>query len=171
MRVRGPHERIAPALQPLFELPQRPNSSVGIFEGASVRALWLGPDRWLLLCPTEQTAELADSINRSLGAWTHLLSDVSDARCGFSLVGAQAREWLSRLVSIDLHPTVFPPASCALTRLVRIPVLLVLIADPPQDGPEFHLYVDRSLSHYAHAWLLDACESPADIQPRGETGG
>lgn len=80
------------------------------------------------------------------------VADVSAARIGFSVSGNGARDLISSMCPLDLDPDVFAPGQCAQSLLARVPVCLFR----PSAQPDYCLYVDRSFSAYARAWLTDA---------------
>jgi heterotetrameric sarcosine oxidase gamma subunit len=82
-------------------------------------ALATGPGAWLLLSPTPGlAARMAGLIT------TASLIDQSHGRALFTLSGPAARDVLSRLCRIDLHPRVFPPGRVAATPLAGLPAIL-----------------------------------------------
>jgi sarcosine oxidase subunit gamma len=120
-------------------------------QAGEVRALWLGPDEWLIGGPAD--ADLVGPLHRALAGVMHQAVEIGDARAVIGLAGANARDVLSKGCSLDLHPTVFRAGACAQTLLGRAGVLLHLLAE---DGPVFDLYVARSYADYLWRWLEDA---------------
>ena len=127
-------------------LPTLPNTWTVLADG---RAIWLGPDEWLL------------TGDRAAGTWEEALRavvdphgaavvDVSDQRTGFRLHGADARELLALGCALDLRPASFPPGSAAQTLLGQSGVLLT------SEGDGFRLAVRTSFAGYVADWLLDA---------------
>ncbi len=137
-------------------LPTQPNTWTALADG---RAVWLGPDEWLL------------TGDRPAGAWEEALRavvgpvggaavDVSDQRTGLLLRGTGARELLAAGCALDLRPASFPPGSAAQTLLGQSGVLLTA-----HDGG-FRLTVRTSFAGYVADWLLDAATEfrPTDQQ-------
>ncbi len=111
------------------EPPLAPNTVRG-------NAIWLGPDEWLVLGGREE--DYPD-------AWAAV--DVSANRVCFELSGEGAEEVLARGCALDLHPSVFPPGSCAQTLVARVEVILL--------RPEvalFRLLVRPSFAHALRSW-------------------
>jgi sarcosine oxidase, subunit gamma len=108
----------------------------------SATILWLGPDQWLW-------------VGEQAPAWPEAVAalDVSDARAVLGLTGPKARDLLARACPLDLHPSAFAPGRCAQTTLARTTMLLHLLADEPDRGASFDLYVARSFADYAWSWL------------------
>jgi sarcosine oxidase subunit gamma len=92
---------------------------------------------------------------RACGSSPDHVANVSGGRVQFELSGRRARTALAKGCSLDLHPRVFGPATCAQTLLAQVPVLIAGGATP--DGTEaFRVWVDVSLTHSRRAWLCDA---------------
>ena len=121
--------------QPGF--PLEPNTTATV-EGKTV--LWLGPNEWLVLGGHEQDYPRAAAA-----------VDVSANRVVLELSGADAVEVLAQGCSLDLHPSVFAPGSCAQTLLARAQVILVC----PEER-RFLVLVRPSFTPYLRAWLEDA---------------
>ena len=115
------------------EPPMAPNTVVG-------DAIWLGPDEWLVLGGHEEDyAELPAAV------------DVSANRVCLELSGEGAADVLAGGCALDLHPTVFPPGTCAQTLLARAQVILYRT-----DEDVFRLLVRPSYADYLHDWFTDA---------------
>jgi sarcosine oxidase subunit gamma len=129
-------------------LPRTPNTWVPAGDG---RLVWLGPDEWLLTspgtAPEALEAELAGALRPSGG----VAVDVSAQRTVLRLGGVRVREVLAKGCSIDLHPRVFTPGSCAQTTLGQAGVVLLALG-----GGEFAVIVRSSFAGYLATWLLDA---------------
>jgi sarcosine oxidase, subunit gamma len=134
-------------------LPGEPNTTAG---RAELTALWLGPDAWLLTCPSDAVAAHVGNLRIALADVHAAITDVSDGRVALRLAGPNAREVLAKGCPLDLHPRAFAPGSCAQSLLAKAAVLLHLLDDDAQGGPTFDLYVARSFAHYLFAWLEDA---------------
>ncbi len=121
------------------DLPGTPNTT------AAGRALWLGPDEWLLA----SEADPAGGLEEALEGQHCAVVDVSEARAVLELSGAGAMEVLASGCRLDLDA--LRPGACAQTALARAHVLL-----EPREGGIWRLYVGRSFEAYARAWLEDA---------------
>ena len=120
------------------ELPKAPNTVSG-------RALWLGPDEWLIVSDSDVTGVLETVLEGEHCA----IVDVSEARAVLELSGPGAPDVLASGCRLDLEA--LRPGSCAQTVLARAHVLL-----EPRKGGVWLLYVGRSFAAYARAWLEDA---------------
>lgn len=119
-------------------------------------ALWIGPDEWLITCPKAHLASLVGTLREALARVHAAVTDVSDGRAVLRVAGPSARALLAKGTPLDLHPRAFKVGSCAGTGLAKASVLLHLVAEEPQDGPAFDVYVGRSFGRYLFAWLEDA---------------
>jgi sarcosine oxidase subunit gamma len=133
---------------PGLELPVRPNTWRPTGAG---RAVWLGPDEWLVtdgtVAPEELEARLRTAVLPAGGA----VVDVSAQRTTIRLAGRHAREVLAKGCSIDLHPRAFPAGTAVQTTLGRAGVVLLAT-----DTDEFAVLVRSSFAGYLAEWLLDA---------------
>ena len=133
-----------------FDLPTAPNTWVPAGGG---RAVWLGPDEWLLSSTTEAPEELEDRIRAAVLPLGGSATDVSAQRIGLRLRGARVRDVLAKGCSIDLHPLVFGRGSSAQTTLGQAGVVLLALSDA---GDDYVLLVRSSFAGYLADWLLDA---------------
>jgi len=126
-------------------------TSCGDVTGAGAhRALWLGPDEWLVVTSTDAVA-LADQLTTALGEDPGLALDLSANRTVLELSGPKARDVLEKGCPVDLHPRSFGAGQAVSTTLARIPVLLW------QTGAESYGLLPRSsFADYVARWLLDA---------------
>ena len=146
----GVMQRLAGSLG--LALPVIPNT---VASKDDHRALWLGPDEWLLVGPDgEQTAlerGLRDALRDAFGSVT----DVSSNRTLLEIRGARARELLAHCVSIDLDERSFAPGRCAQTLLSKAQVII-----ESRGESTFNIYVRTSFASYVADWLVDAAADP-----------
>ena len=143
-------QRLAEALG--FALPVIPNTAAA---KGDRRALWLGPDEWLLVGPGGQREALAQTLRSGLNGALGSIVDVSANRTLLEIRGPNARELLAHGVPIDLDARSFDPSRCAQTLLAKAQVIIERIT----EDPAFHIYVRSSFASYVAGWLLDACLS------------
>jgi sarcosine oxidase subunit gamma len=136
-----------------FALPVVPNTTSSRDDR---RALWLGPDEWLIVGPDGQQEILAQALRNGLNGTVGSIVDVSANRTMLEVGGPQARELLSHGVPIDLDARTFGPDRCAQTLLAKAQVVI-----ERHDEEPFHLYIRSSFAHYAAEWLLDAGSASA----------
>lgn len=111
-------------------------------------ALWLGPDEWLLLAPSDADAT---KLAAALEGLVHSLVDVSDGTEALLLHGAGAALALSAGCPLDLHPDAFPPGMATRTVLGRIGITLWR-----RGAADWWVEVARSQAAYARAFLAEA---------------
>ncbi|WP_164702348.1 sarcosine oxidase subunit gamma [Modestobacter sp. KNN46-3] len=131
-------------------LPTTPNTWVPAGSG---RAVWLGPDEWLLSSTTDTPEELEARIRAAVVPLGGSVTDVSAQRIGLRLTGERVRDVLAKGCSIDLHPRVFGRGSSAQTLLGQAGVVLMALSDA---GDDFVVLVRSSFAGYLADWLLDA---------------
>ena len=134
-----------------LNLPQASNS---VTRGGELRALWLGPNEWLLIGPAGREADLVRSLRASLAGQHAAVTDVSEARTCILVAGPKARELLARGVSLDLHPRVFGPGRCGQTGMAGANVILEQI----DERPSFEIAVLNSFADHLWRWLERAGE-------------
>jgi sarcosine oxidase, subunit gamma len=129
-----------------LDLPQIPNS---VSRNGEFRALWLGPNEWLLIGPAGREADLVRSLRTSLAGQHAGVTDVSEARTCILVAGVKARELLARGISLDLHPRMFGTGRCAQTGLAGANIVLEQI----DDRPGFEIAVLNSFADHLWRWL------------------
>jgi sarcosine oxidase subunit gamma len=127
-------------------LPTLPNTWTVLADG---RAVWLGPDEWLLVGDRPARA-WENALRAVVGPHGGAAVDVSAQRTALRLRGADTRGLLALGCALDLRPASFPPGSAAQTLLGQSGVLITA----EDDG--FHLAVRTSFAGYVADWLLDA---------------
>jgi sarcosine oxidase subunit gamma len=152
LQARGDIEAIQRAVSSVLgqDLPVTANSS----SISTNTVLWLAPRKWLIIFEHGDITAVQRQLKEALAGMPCLVSEVSDARFGIQVSGANARRLLAKVCALDLDPKSFIPGDCAQSQLVRVPLLLHQV----DEIPTYHLFVDRSLAKYAWDWLSDAAE-------------
>ncbi|MEX5719591.1 sarcosine oxidase subunit gamma, partial [Geodermatophilus maliterrae] len=132
------------------DLPTAPDTWVPTGTG---RAVWLGPEEWLLTSSTEAPEDLEVRVRAAVRPLGGSAADVSAQRTVLRLTGARVREVLAKGCSIDLHPRVFGRGRSAQTTLGQAGVVLLALSDA---GEDFALFVRSSFAGHLADWLLDA---------------
>jgi len=132
------------------DLPTVPNTWVPTDTG---RAVWLGPDEWLLTSTAEAPEELEDRVRDAVVPLGGSAANVSAQRITVRLTGERVRDVLARGCAIDLHPRVFGRGSSAQTTLGLAGVVLLALNDA---GDDYLVLVRSSFAGYLADWLLDA---------------
>ncbi|WP_051332767.1 sarcosine oxidase subunit gamma [Cucumibacter marinus] len=118
----------------------------------NITALWLGPDDWLLVTPPGNEAALGTKLSDALTGTHHQLTDVSDYYTAIDVTGAAARDVMSKLMVIDLHPRALKPGMIVATVCAKANVWLHVTGSA--DRPVLRLIVRRS--HADYLWCLIA---------------
>ncbi|MFZ3598259.1 sarcosine oxidase subunit gamma [Streptomyces sp. BH104] len=121
---------------------------------AEVKALWLGPDEWLLVAPAGQAEVLVAGLRSAIGEEFATVTDTSAQRTVLALSGPLLPDVLSQGYAIDLAPGKADAGTCHTTLLAQAGVTVVV----REEGPEaVWLLVRSSFAGYLAAWLADAC--------------
>lgn len=131
-----------------LDLPVAPNTVVA---GNNVRALWLGPDEWLLITEPGGQAALEAAINGQLGDLFAGVTDVSSHYTTIEVAGRDAAELLARGTPLDLHPREFAAGQCAQTLVAKTAATIVKC----EETPVFEVIVRVSFADYLWRWLRD----------------
>jgi sarcosine oxidase, subunit gamma len=118
------------------------------WSGLDPAALWIGPDRWLLVGERQSSEQIISACRARLGDILHAATDSSDALTCFVVEGSGARMLLAMTSGIDFHPSVIGPAHCVCTRIAKLAVVVRSLGDE-----RFELLVERSASRYLHEHL------------------
>jgi sarcosine oxidase subunit gamma len=136
---------------------QLPLASGGLAEGETHRALWLGPDHWLVVTGEGQGPALAASLKDALQGLFAAAVDVSGARMRLRLAGPAARQVLASGCTLDLDPPAFPGSHALQTPVGNATVILhCLDAGQGEAEPMYDLYVPRSQALSFWRWLEHA---------------
>jgi sarcosine oxidase subunit gamma len=143
--VRGPANAAAAHLKVLyaFDISQKPNTAIG----SAIRALWLGPDEWLIVSNATASAMVDGSDREDVS-----ITDVGHGRAALRLSGPDVRNALAKGCPLDLDPRAFPPGRCAQTAIGRISVILDHV-----ERDVFDVYCSRSYAGSFWHWLTKAC--------------
>jgi sarcosine oxidase subunit gamma len=117
-----------------------------------------GPGRWLAIAEDRDEAAGLEAALRRSG----VVTDQSDAYVILDLSGPDARRTLAKGVALDLHPSVFPVGSSAVTMASHIGVTIWLT----DAAPTFRLAVPRSYAASFIHWLKSsAAEFGLNVLP------
>jgi sarcosine oxidase subunit gamma len=93
----------------------------------------------------ENRSAPADILRQTIGAFASV-SDQTDAYGLLTFSGLDARQLLSKLAPIDLHPCVFKVDDVAFTAIAHIGGTLWRLPDQPKGSPVFDLAFPRSMA-------------------------
>ena len=145
LALRAPEKSLAALSRALgVKLPASPKSSV---TKGDRRALWLGPDEWLVIDeggkdPLEDCARVKV---------LHSPVGVSHRNVGISVTGPRAAETINAGCPQDLSLAAFPVGACSRTILGKVEIVLLRDAEDA-----FRVECWRSFSDYVLAFLTDA---------------
>jgi sarcosine oxidase subunit gamma len=138
------------------DLPKAPRTSAS---WGDIKALWLSPDQWLILCGRDKAPVFQAEISKALDGLHSLAVDVSDMRCVIRLEGEGSRETLMKGCSLDLISGEYVPGTVRRVRFAEIAGLLHVVEDNVID-----LYVFRSYADYTWDFLLKAARKGSEVR-------
>src|ERR1700694_4894806 len=130
-----------------FALPVIPNT---VAAKNDRRALWLGPDEWLVVGQDNQGAAIEQALRDGLSGAFGSIVDVSANRTVLEIRGSKACDLLAHGVPIDLDQSTFGADRCAQTMVAKAQVII-----ERRDESAFDLYVRTLFASYVADWLLD----------------
>jgi sarcosine oxidase subunit gamma len=119
----------------------------GSFDGSFL--LGIGPERWLLI-GSDAAASGSRGAALALGDAFEVSVEAGDAWAQFSIRGSAAIEFLAKGCVLDLHPSIFLPGSCAVTRFAQLRCILHRVPGG------YRLLVGRSYASSLAEWLVEA---------------
>jgi len=126
--------------------PTTPNTTA---KAGELKALWLGPNEWLIVGPDARRGEIADQLRAALAGQHTAVTDVSEARTAIAVSGPRARELMAKGTGLDLHPRAFKAGQCAQTAMAQANMTL----DQTDDMPSYDLYILDSFADYLWSWI------------------
>ncbi|WP_427136577.1 sarcosine oxidase subunit gamma [Pseudarthrobacter sp. S9] len=117
--------------------------------------LWMGPEEFLVVAPTEAHESLGgnliQALRSALGDGEGQVVDLSANRTTFELKGPRARAALEKGCSLDLHPRVLKTGTALSTEIGNIPAILWKTGDE-----SYRIFPRASFAYFLGRWLLDA---------------
>jgi sarcosine oxidase, subunit gamma len=139
-----------------FDLPKAPRNSAS---WGDMKALWLSPDQWLILCTRSKITALLAELNAALNKIHSLAVDVSDMRAIIRLEGEGVRETLMKGSSLDLISADYKAGTVRRMRFAEVAALLHIVEENVID-----IYVFRSYAEYTWAFLTNAARKGAEVK-------
>lgn len=139
-----------------FDLPKAPRTSTS---WGDMKALWLSPDQWLILCPGDKAQALTEQLTTTLKTIHSLAVNVSDMRAIIRLEGEHARTTVMKGTSIDLMHDDYPAGTIRRMKFAEVGALLHIVEQDVID-----VYVFRSYADYAWAFLLKAARKGSEVR-------
>jgi len=118
--------------------------------GAEIRALWLGPDRWLLLAADGR--DLEARVRAAAEPAGGVVVDQGHGRAIVRIEGPRARDVLAKGTGIDLHPRSFAEGAVAQTGLFHLSVTI----DRRRGTACFDVHAMRGFAQSLHESLCEA---------------
>jgi sarcosine oxidase subunit gamma len=115
------------------------------------RALWLGPDEWLLKSPTPADY-LAEMLEEASAGLPHAIVDVSATYETLGIKGKGSEFLINHGCPLDLSLDAFKIGKCTRTLLGKTGIILSRV-----ERTTFEIDVARSFSPYAAQFLQQAC--------------
>ena len=131
-------------------LPIQPNTYV---KNDNVKAIWLGPNEWLIT----NNQNLYNNLKNEIGDIQASVTDVSENRTVIRISGEQIFKLLSKFLVLDLEKNLPDESSCAQTLFVKVPVLLVRNNNEKQI-PEIDIFTNRSHANYIYNLIVDGSQ-------------
>ncbi|MBG1232216.1 sarcosine oxidase subunit gamma [Aestuariivirga litoralis] len=138
-----------------IDLPKAPRTSETF---GDVKALWLSPDQWMILCARDKAPALTAQLTEALAGIHSLAVDVSDMRAIIRVEGEGAREVMMKGSSLDFTDDDFKPGYVRRIRFAEIAALFNIVEDNVID-----LYVFRSYAHYTMDFLTKAARKGSEV--------
>lgn len=124
-------------------------TSGGAVGDDTLRLLWTGPDQYLAVSDTLESAALCERLEAAMPQSATAVVDLGQARTVLELQGACAEAVLAKGCPLDLE--MMPPGAATPSVLGHLNVLLHRLADD-----HFRCYVFRSFGLSCHEWLCQA---------------
>ena len=131
-------------------LPIQPNTYV---KNDNVKAIWLGPNEWLIT----NNQNLYNNLKSEIGDMQASVTDVSENRTVIRISGEQIFKLLSKFLVLDLEKNLPDESSCAQTLFVKVPVLLIRNNNKKQI-PEIDIFTNRSHANYIYNLIVDGSQ-------------
>jgi sarcosine oxidase subunit gamma len=134
-------------------LSDQPNRRTGV----DPYAIWLAPDRRLLVSETADRTTFLDDLAAALSGRFAGASDVTDGLAVLDLAGGRVADLMAMACALDLDPRSFGPDHSARTLFADIPVILYRQG----NAGGFRLHADASTIGHLWTWLDQAATAVA----------
>jgi sarcosine oxidase subunit gamma len=118
-----------------------------VSSAAHVRALWIGPGDWLIVCGEADSDTVQAKLRAALAGASGALTDVGHGYAVLNISGPNAADVLAQGCGLDLYPDVFAPGHCAMTGLAKMRVVIHRLPVRSPSGTGFDVYVARSFAN------------------------
>ena len=134
-------------------LPTQPNT---YSKNRDIKALWLGPDEWLVV--NENENYLFPELENKFNNFDIGITDVSENRTIIRIKGEKIYKLLSKFVTLDLDKNLSNESNCAQTLFVKIQTLIVR-NNNVNEIPEIDLFINRSHAEYIYDLIVDGTKN------------
>jgi sarcosine oxidase subunit gamma len=134
-------------------LSDRPNRRTG----ADPYAVWLAPDKRLLVSETADRRKVLPDLEAALSGRFAGASDLTDGLAVLDLGGRRAADLMAMACALDLDPRSFGPDRSARTLFADIPVILYRQG----SAGGFRLHADAAMIGHLWSWLDQAAAAVA----------
>lgn len=131
-----------------------PTTACTATRAGEAAVLWIGPDEWRIVTAPGAGRRLADDLAGRLAGLHHQIVEVSDYYTAIEIVGPRARDMLTKLTTLDVHPRAFPEGAVAGTLFAAAQGVLWRIGGA--DDPAYRLFVRRTMADYLWCLLAEA---------------
>lgn len=133
-------------------IPEAPNTFI---IQDNILCAWLGPDEWVVISPPDRADQVAQLLGEATADRFATFTRLGSAQTIVRISGENAIDFLSRGISVDLHPSVFKIGECAQTVMAHANVMIL---NHTRDEPVMDIIVRRSYADHLWQWLLDVGE-------------
>ncbi len=154
LTLRGQHGRVANAVKSIvgLDLPD----TVGRFaDSGENAAMWLGPDEWVIFTSPGTELDVMSALTSALEGVHSQVVNVTDYYTALAIGGAKARDVLAKITMVDLHSRSFSKGHAVSSLFGHAGAWLQMMDDETGAGPEFALYVRRSMADYLWCLIAD----------------
>ncbi|KAB2848437.1 MAG: sarcosine oxidase subunit gamma [Hyphomicrobiaceae bacterium] len=137
-------------------LPEKASTAT---TGNGRRALWLGPDEWLLIVADAERDAMLGRLTKALAGQHAAVVDVSAGRTVIEIKGDKARALLEKGCLLDLHPRSAGPGACLSTTIAKSGVVIEQTGAEP---PSYRLYLRPSFARHFALWIGEAARDLTD---------
>ena len=136
-----------------------PNQANTFSQYEHIKAIWLGPNEWLITEDNENNnTKLLKIINDIVGSIDGSVTDISEQRTILHLEGEKINLLLSKFLTLDLDNIFNKPRRVAQTLFVKVPILICK-ANNDFNSNIFDIFVNRSQAKYIYDLLIDGSQN------------
>ena len=136
-----------------------PNQANTFSQYEHIKAIWLGPNEWLITEDNENNnTKLLKIINDIVGSIDGSVTDISEQRTILHLEGEKINLLLSKFLTLDLDNIFNKPRRAAQTLFVKVPILICK-ANNDFNSNIFDIFVNRSQAKYIYDLLIDGSQN------------